>query len=122
MIAIALSTVVVYLSVAPVLNLASGRQLMNYSYDPLDLVNTYGAFGTVGRERDEIILKAPKIQSLLATRSGRNTNSKPSRVIQTGGRRSSRPINRGLTANLVRCDGFTWRIPLDIAFCLETSA
>ena len=24
------------------------RQLMNYSFDPLDLVNTYGAFGTVG--------------------------------------------------------------------------
>ena len=39
------------------LNLASGRQLMNYSYDPLDLVNTYGAFGTVGRERDEIIFE-----------------------------------------------------------------
>jgi len=40
-----------------VLNLVSGRQLMNYSYDPLDLVNTYGAFGTVGRERDEIIFE-----------------------------------------------------------------
>src|SRR5207245_2888192 len=56
-IAIALSVLVVYLSVAPVLNLVSGRQLMNYSYDPLDLVNTYGAFGTVGRERDEIIFE-----------------------------------------------------------------
>src|SRR5258708_9422667 len=54
-IAVALSIVVVYLSVAPVLNLFSGRQLMNYSYDPLDLVNTYGAFGSVGRERDEIL-------------------------------------------------------------------
>ena len=39
------------------LNLVSGRQLMNYSYDPLDLVNTYGAFGSVGRERDEIIFE-----------------------------------------------------------------
>ena len=39
------------------LNLVSGRQLMNYSYDPLDLVNTYGAFGTVGRERPEIIFE-----------------------------------------------------------------
>src|SRR6059036_1794970 len=56
-IAIALSIVVVYLSVAPVLNLFSGRQLMNYSYDPFDLVNTYGAFGTVGRERDEVIFE-----------------------------------------------------------------
>jgi len=56
-IAIALSILVVYLSIAPVLNLVSGRQLMNYSYDPLDLVNTYGAFGTVGRERPEIVFE-----------------------------------------------------------------
>src|SRR5438552_5431568 len=56
-IAIALSLVVVYLSVPPVLNIFSGRQLMNYSYDPLDLVNTYGAFGSVGRERDEIVFE-----------------------------------------------------------------
>ena len=53
----ALAILVAYLSIAPVLNLVSGRQLMNYSYDPLDLVNTYGAFGTVGRERDEIIFE-----------------------------------------------------------------
>ncbi|HMH03449.1 MAG TPA: lipase maturation factor family protein [Candidatus Udaeobacter sp.] len=56
-IALALSILIVYLSVAPVLNLVSGRQLMNYSYDPLDLVNTYGAFGAVGRERNEIIFE-----------------------------------------------------------------
>jgi hypothetical protein len=48
---------VIWLSIPTVLNLASGRQLMNYSYDPLDLVNTYGAFGTVGRERDEIVFE-----------------------------------------------------------------
>jgi len=53
-IVVALSILVAWLSVAPVLNLVGGRQLMNYSFDPLDLVNTYGAFGTVGRERDEI--------------------------------------------------------------------
>src|SRR5947207_15707463 len=45
-IAVALSILVAWLSVAPVLNLIGGRQLMNYSFDPLDLVNTYGAFGT----------------------------------------------------------------------------
>ena len=56
-IGVVLSMLVVSLSIAPVLNLVSGRQLMNYSYDPLDLVNTYGAFGTVGRERDEIIFE-----------------------------------------------------------------
>jgi len=56
-IAVALSILVAWLSFAPVLNLVGGRQLMNYSFDPLDLVNTYGAFGTVGRERDEIIFE-----------------------------------------------------------------
>src|SRR5438045_2453869 len=48
---------VIWLSIPTVLNLASVRQLMNYSYDPLDLVNTYGAFGTIGRERDEIVFE-----------------------------------------------------------------
>src|SRR4029078_8742738 len=56
-IAVALAIMVIWLSIPTVLNLASGRQLMNYSYDPLDLVNTYGAFGTVGRERDEIVFE-----------------------------------------------------------------
>jgi hypothetical protein len=56
-IAVALTIMVIWLSIPTVLNLASGRQLMNYSYDPLDLVNTYGAFGTIGRERDEIIFE-----------------------------------------------------------------
>jgi len=54
---IALAILVAYLSIAPVLNLVSDRQLMNYSYDPLDLVNTYGAFGSVGRERPEIVFE-----------------------------------------------------------------
>jgi hypothetical protein len=56
-IAIALSILVACLSIAPVLNLVSGRQIMNTSFNRFDLVNTYGAFGTVGRERDEIIFE-----------------------------------------------------------------
>ena len=38
-------------------NLLSSRQLMNASFDPFRLVNTYGAFGTVGRERYEVIVE-----------------------------------------------------------------
>jgi hypothetical protein len=45
------------LSVSPVLNLISPSQAMNSSFDPLDLVNTYGAFGSVGRERREIVFE-----------------------------------------------------------------
>src|SRR5581483_11695181 len=53
----ALTACVALLSVPPVLNLLSGGQLMNTSFTRLPLVNTYGAFGTVGRTRDELIFE-----------------------------------------------------------------
>jgi hypothetical protein len=37
-----------WLSVAPVANLISSQQIMNTSFDPFRIVNTYGAFGSVG--------------------------------------------------------------------------
>ncbi|HEY8041607.1 MAG TPA: lipase maturation factor family protein, partial [Polyangiaceae bacterium] len=55
-----LGVVVALLSVAPVMNLASCEQRMNTSFDPLDLVNTYGAFGSVDRERYEVILEGTR--------------------------------------------------------------
>ena len=60
----ALTVLVAYLSVPTVTNLLSGRQLMNFSYDPLDLVNTYGAFGVVGRERNEIVFEGTTDKSI----------------------------------------------------------
>jgi hypothetical protein len=48
---------------------------------PLDLVNTYGAFGSVGRERLEIVFEGTDDALITATRNGRNTNLKPSRGI-----------------------------------------
>lgn len=53
----AVSAVTVVLSVQPVLNLFSRSQIMNYSYNRFHLVNTYGAFGSVGRERYEIVME-----------------------------------------------------------------
>jgi uncharacterized membrane protein YphA (DoxX/SURF4 family) len=53
----ALVAVIAWLSVPVVRNLASGRQVMNTSFDALSLVNTYGAFGSVGRERREIVFE-----------------------------------------------------------------
>jgi hypothetical protein len=38
-------------------NLTSKRQAMNRSYDPWALVNTYGAFGSVGDERYELVIE-----------------------------------------------------------------
>lgn len=55
--AIALAALVAFLSINVVTNLLSPRQAMNRSYDRLHLVNTYGAFGAVGRERYEVILE-----------------------------------------------------------------
>lgn len=52
----AYGVLVVALSVQPTLNLLTPGQRMNASFDRLHLVNTYGAFGSVGRERHEVIL------------------------------------------------------------------
>ena len=53
----ALAVVVALLSVNPVTNMLSPGQVMNTSFDPLNLVNSYGAFGSVGRERYEIVIE-----------------------------------------------------------------
>jgi hypothetical protein len=53
----AVAVLVALLSISPVANLLSGHQVMNTSFDRLSLVNTYGAFGTVGRERYEIVFE-----------------------------------------------------------------
>jgi Lipase maturation factor len=49
--------IVAILSIQPALNLLSPGQVMNTSYDPLELVNTYGAFGTVGQERLNVVFE-----------------------------------------------------------------
>ncbi|MEV6483180.1 lipase maturation factor family protein [Streptomyces sp. NPDC051576] len=51
------AAVLLWLSRRPVLNMISRRQIMNRSFDPLHLVNTYGAFGTVGRIRHEVVVE-----------------------------------------------------------------
>src|SRR5437667_3014290 len=53
----ALTVIVIALSWRPARNLFSRRQLMNASFEPLHLVNTYGAFGAVTRERFEVVIK-----------------------------------------------------------------
>jgi len=47
-------------SIDVVENLASHHQAMNRSYDRLALVNTYGAFGSVGMERHEIVIEGTR--------------------------------------------------------------
>jgi hypothetical protein len=54
---LALTALVVVLSYWPVRNLLGSRQLMNYAFNRLHLVGTYGAFGSVTRERHEVIIE-----------------------------------------------------------------
>ena len=54
---LALTGAVVVLSWWPVRNLLGRRQLMNAAFNRLHLVGSYGAFGSVTRERHEIVLE-----------------------------------------------------------------
>jgi hypothetical protein len=53
----AVTAVVAVLSIQPVMNLISANQMMNTSFDRLHLVNTYGAFGSIGKERFDLIFE-----------------------------------------------------------------
>jgi hypothetical protein len=66
------ASLVVLLSIQPVINILSPGQVMNSSYDPLDLVNTYGAFGSVGQERLNVIFEGTMDDTL-----GNKANWKP---------------------------------------------
>ncbi|WP_406005541.1 lipase maturation factor family protein [Streptomyces sp. NBC_00637] len=54
---LAAAALLLFLSHRPVLNMLSRRQVMNRSFDPLHLVNTYGAFGSVSRIRYEVVIE-----------------------------------------------------------------
>ena len=59
----ALVVLVALLSINPVANMISPGQAMNASFEPFELVNTYGAFGSVSRERYEIVLQGTDDQT-----------------------------------------------------------
>jgi hypothetical protein len=61
-----LAVLVCILSIAPVLNMISPTQLMNYSFNPIHLVNTYGAFGSITRTRGEIVIEGTSDPELSA--------------------------------------------------------
>ena len=51
-----LAIFVAWRSYYPVTNMISSRQSMNRGYDPFHLVNTYGAFGSVTKKRNELVV------------------------------------------------------------------
>jgi len=54
---IAVTAVTVFLSYWPARNMISSTQRMNMSFNPFHLVNTYGAFGSIGRIRREVVIE-----------------------------------------------------------------
>ncbi|MFF8271473.1 lipase maturation factor family protein [Streptomyces sp. NPDC016562] len=54
---LAVTVLMVVLSYWPIRNLLSRHQVMNYSFNPFHLMNTYGAFGTIERTRHEVVLE-----------------------------------------------------------------
>ena len=61
---VAVAMLVAYLSINPIRNMLSRRQVMNLSFNPLHLVGTYGAFGSVTRLRYEVIVEGTDEEAL----------------------------------------------------------
>ena len=101
----AVTLVVAVLSWFPVRNLLSPRQAMNASFDPFRLVNTYGAFGSVSRTRDEVVVEGTDAESLDARTTWREYEfkGKPGDV---------RRLPRQFAPYHLRLDWLMWFLPL----------
>lgn len=54
---VALALLLAYLSIPVVQNLFSQRQVMNTSFNSLRILNTYGAFGSITKDRTEVVIE-----------------------------------------------------------------
>lgn len=59
-----LAVLVAILSIKPTMNLISQSQMMNTSFEPFHLVNTYGAFGSITRERLELVIEGTEEEQI----------------------------------------------------------
>ena len=102
---IALAVVVATLSLNPIVNLLSSRQAMNASFEPFGLVNTYGAFGSVSRERYELVIEGTSDAVL-----GEHTRWREYELPCKPGRVDRRPC--WITPYHYRLDWQLWFVPL----------
>jgi hypothetical protein len=109
---VALTAVVAVLSWWPVRNLIGRRQLMNYSFNPLHLVNTYGAFGSITRERYEVIVEGTRDASPSAEAAWREYE-----FIGKPGDPRRRP--RQVAPYHLRLDWLMWFVPLSPAYAID---
>lgn len=106
---VAMAVVVALLSIRPAINLLSSNQLMNAGFDPLRLVNTYGAFGTVTRLRREIVVEGTTDDTISPDTQWREYEfkGKPGDPLR-------RP--RQVAPYHLRLDWLMWFIPLSPAY------
>jgi hypothetical protein len=102
---VVLTLLVIVLSYFPVRNLLSPHQAMNASFDPFRLVNTYGAFGTVSRVRDEVVVEGTDAPVVLPDTAWREYEfkGKPGDV---------RRMPRQFAPYHLRLDWLMWFLPL----------
>jgi hypothetical protein len=88
-----LALVVAVLSIYPIRNMLSSQQVMNRSFNPLHIVNTYGLFGSITRPRYEVVIEGTS-DAVVTNRDpgGVSTSSQPSQAIRHDRRRRSRRI------------------------------
>jgi hypothetical protein len=96
---LAVSVAMAVLSYWPVRNMASRKQLMNYSFNPLRLVNTYGLFGSVTKKRYEVAVEGRTRPRRGQGRGGRSTSSRPNPATRSGGPARSPPTTSGSTGS-----------------------
>ncbi|MGW8376648.1 lipase maturation factor family protein [Streptomyces sp. ODS28] len=105
----AVTLLVAVLSYWPTRNLLSREQSMNRSFNPLHLVNTYGAFGNVTRVRHEIVLEG--------TRAERLTEDAEWRAYEFKGKPGDvRRLPRQFAPYHLRLDWLMWFAALSPAF------
>jgi hypothetical protein len=102
---IGLTAIILVLSYRPARNLLSRRQLMNASFDPLRLVNTYGAFGSVSRIRHEVVVEGTDADELDASTAWRDYEFK-------GKPGDPRRMPPQIAPYHLRLDWLMWFLPL----------
>jgi len=59
-----IALILALMAIWPITNMLSRRQLMNASFNSLHIMNTYGAFGTVTKERYEIVIEGTNDEAI----------------------------------------------------------
>ncbi|MDP9072215.1 MAG: lipase maturation factor family protein [Actinomycetota bacterium] len=108
-IVIAVTVGMAVLSYWPVRNMASSRQLMNFSFNPLRLANTYGLFGSITKERYEVVVEGADEPSV-----GPGTTWKEYEFKAKPGDPRRRP--RQVAPYHLRLDWLLWFVPLSPSY------